>query len=197
VIQQPAVVSVSYASCPASGQKRIRAQVGSAAVEHPDKARRARRAGNQQGRLSCCKPRHRPSRRLGSGVAALRAGRANHPRSVSRIIRSSSSRAPRRAQWAHPSPSSVPRRLGRIRCVRWVGGLFRQHRRQGKQRLGLLGTRRLRGAGVGEADPVSDGGCLNAVGSVELGHDIRYVDAGGLGRDEKLSRKCSDCRGPR
>jgi hypothetical protein len=159
------------------------APVGSAAVEHPDKARRARRAGNQQGRLSCCKPRHRPSQRLGSwsGRASLRT--SNHPRSVSRIIRSSSSRAPRRANGRTHRP--VLFHVGSaVSGVRWVGGLFRQRRHQGKQRLGLLGTRRLRRAGVGEVGPVCDGGCLNAAGSVEHGQDIRYVDAGGLGRDE-------------
>jgi hypothetical protein len=39
--------------------------------------------------------------------------------------------------WAHLSSSSVPRRLRHIRCVRWVGGLFRQHRNQGSNGAGL------------------------------------------------------------
>jgi pimeloyl-ACP methyl ester carboxylesterase len=47
-----------------------------------------------------------------------------------------------------------------------------------------LGDQALGEGGVGEAGPVRDGGCLNAAGSVELGQDIRYIDAGGLVRDE-------------
>jgi hypothetical protein len=55
----------------------------------------------------------------------------------------------------------------------------------GWQPLGLWGASRS-GAVVGEADPVGDGCCLGAAGGVELGQDVRYMDAGGLRRDEEL-----------
>jgi hypothetical protein len=111
--------------------------------------------------------------------------------------RERANRAPNRAckrlrassrYWVHLSTGSAPRRLRRIRCVRWVGGLFRKHPiwgRNGWQPLGLSGASRS-GAVVGEAGPVGDGCCLGAAGGVEFGQDVRHMDAGGLCRDEEL-----------
>jgi hypothetical protein len=55
--------------------------------------------------------------------------------------------------------------------------------------LGGEGILRTGPSGVaGESGPVGDGRGFGAAGGVELGQDVRHVDADGLGRDEQVGR---------
>src|SRR6516162_3184923 len=91
--------------------------------------------------------------------------------------------------WVHLSagsapPSTPPHQVWAV-GRRPVPQAPRSGDANGWQPLGLWGASRS-GAVVGEADLVGDGCCLGAAGGVELGQDVRYMDASGLRRDEEL-----------